>query len=391
MNPMYYLRWLASRQVRQAAEVRRHALKLLKGQCDLLPAEAVRAMEAAIGGLARALARGADLKTLVQAVQEVETTASNRLKPYPHASMRENLEVILVAIAVALAIRTFFLQPFKIPTGSMQPTLFGITVENLLETPEATVPTGLRRWLHSWGLGIRYIHVVAEADGQITAVEPPKQLFPFITRQRFQIGNTVQTIWFPPSTLPNRDGVPPHLLLFAHGGVTPEKTYHKGDTILKLKVASGDHLFVDRVSYNFRHPTRGEIIVFETRGIQQLPQDQFYIKRLLGLGPERLVIGEDRHVTANGERLDATSKGFENVYSFNPADPPRESRFSGHVRYPGYPYELDIRPNHFAVLGDNTLNSLDSRMWGDFSRTNVIGKYCFVYWPFTTRFGMAAR
>jgi len=33
----------------------------------------------------------------------------------------------LVALAVAMGIRTFFLQPFKIPTGSMQPTLFGVT------------------------------------------------------------------------------------------------------------------------------------------------------------------------------------------------------------------------------------------------------------------------
>jgi len=50
-----------------------------------------------------------------------------------------------------------------------------------------------------------------------------------------------------------------------------------------------------------------------------------------------------------------------------------------------------IRPNHYLVLGDNTLNSYDGRAWGEFSRTNVIGKYCFVYWPISSRFGWSSR
>ncbi len=60
---------------------------------------------------------------------KVEDAANKWLKPYPNAAWRENVEVLLVALAVAMAIRTFFLQPFKIPTGSMQPTLFGVTSE----------------------------------------------------------------------------------------------------------------------------------------------------------------------------------------------------------------------------------------------------------------------
>jgi signal peptidase I len=50
-----------------------------------------------------------------------------------------------------------------------------------------------------------------------------------------------------------------------------------------------------------------------------------------------------------------------------------------------------VRPNHYMVMGDNTVNSSDSRIWGDFPRENVIGKSFFVYWPFGSQDGRASR
>ena len=41
--------------------------------------------------------------------------------------------------------------------------------------------------------------------------------------------------------------------------------------------------------------------------------------------------GDDRHLIINGKRLDASTPHFENVYSFNPKEPPRDSHYSGHV------------------------------------------------------------
>src|SRR5207249_235222 len=101
--------------------------------------------------------------------------------------------------------------------------------------------------------------------------------------------------------------------------------------ILRIKVISGDHLFVDRLTYNFRPPKRGEIIVFATAGTRIEQQDQFYIKRLVALGGERVQIGSDRHLVINGHALDSSTPHFENVYSFDPKQPPKESHYSGHL------------------------------------------------------------
>jgi len=255
----------------------------------------------------------------------------------------------------------------------------------------------------SWLRGVSYFHVVCEEDGELREVEAAKTVVPLLVKkQRFQVGNRVYTVWFPPDQLFGGN---------AHrSGLYPGQTFRKGDDIIKLKVTSGDHLFVDRVTYNFRKPERGKIIVFETKGINGLPQDQFYIKRLVALGGERVVIGDDRHLRIDGQRLDASTPRFENVYHL--MGPPRDSEFSGHVNeavanqnqkgglaplFPNGKTEFTIRPQHYMVMGDNTMNSLDSRAWGDFSQASVIGKSAFVYWPFLNqgdrpgRFGWSHR
>jgi signal peptidase I len=74
------------------------------------------------------------------------------------AGWRENVEVFLVAIVIAAGVRAYFLQPFKIPTGSMQPTLFGI-----VGTPTATSPPNpLTRAVQLVWLGRHSIDVTAK-------------------------------------------------------------------------------------------------------------------------------------------------------------------------------------------------------------------------------------
>lgn len=377
--------------------MRKHVWKLLQAQRDLLSAEAVTAMTAAVDALKQQISTGADKARLREEMQNLETTANKWLRPYPHAAWRENVEVLLVAIAVAMGIRTFFLQPFKIPTGSMQPTLWGVSSENLIQQKDFKVPVGLNR-TRDWFAGASYMHLVATRDGTLDAIEEPWRVLIFNVWQRVKLAGEWHTLWFPPDYGAYGLGL--------RAGLEIGTPYRKGDDVIKLRVNCGDHLFVNRLTYNFRHPKRGEIVVFETAGIEKLPQDQYYIKRLVGLGGETIKIGDDRHLRINGERLDCSSDypHFAQVYGFDPKGPPRESHYSGHVngslagRMGMDPRQLaplfldaessqTLPPNRLMVMGDNTLNSRDSREWGSFRRDSVIGKSSFVYWPISSRFG----
>jgi signal peptidase I len=396
---MKFFSRLFSKSAREAHAMCKHVSKLLNEQRDLLTPKAIEEIEAAIRSTESVVANRQDKAALEKEMENLETTANKWFKPHPNSVWRENVEVLLVALAVAMAIRTFFLQPFKIPTGSMQPTLFGVTSTNLLEQSEFKKPTGWDR-VREWFEGVSYVNVTADTEGELTRIDPPLRLLIFNIKQTLWIGGQSQTIWFPPDC-----GEPPRADITAlqyRAGLQLGRPYHKGDEVINLRVQAGDHLFVNRLSYNFCPPKRGEIIVFETKGIEALPQGQFYIKRLVALSDEHVQIGDDRHLIIDGHRLDASTPHFENVYSFNPSEPPRESQYSGHVnqtvadkyvRYALAPYFPDgstvfqVPTGDYMVMGDNTMNSFDSRGWGPFPSTNVTGKAFFVYWPITKRFG----
>ena len=440
---MANLRWFFSHTVRNACAVHKHYRRLLAAQTDILTDAARSAVQLKLAELQIAIAEGHTGKMNLKA-EELQFAADKNLKAYPNPAWRENVEVLLVALSVAMAIRTFFLQPFKIPTGSMQPTLFGVNstpdysyavramdiystkdmgenekerVQSYINEKAASqmeaqksfaIPSSWER-IKDWIHGISYVHFVAPEDGEIGMVKPPWPGMIFSLYQQFQFAGKWHIIWFPPdygeSDLSHR------------AGLFKGKTYRQGQDVVKLRVMAGDHLFVDRLSYNFRKPSRGDTVVFETLGIPEdlrsrygIPGDQFYIKRLIGLPGERVQIGDDRHVRINGQRLDASTPHFENVYGFSPATPPQDSHFSGHLNryvaqlnhldiggadslplFPDADATVDIPTNSCLVMGDNTCNSLDSRFWGPIPEDYVIGRSFFVYWPLSSRFGWGNR
>lgn len=385
--------WFFSRTARNAVDLRRHVQKLVNEQRDLLGADAIEAVAQACQQLNDVLVSRD--KAVIQAqMQHLITAADQWLKPYPHGAIRENVKELVAAAIVIFGFTTFFLQLTKIPTGSMQPTLYGITERNLKADPDFQVPGLFTRLAHFWMKGISYYQITAKADGELREIKPPRSVFPFITIQRLQVGDTWYTVWFPP------DGLEKRAQLRTADTFRQGDVFLKGEDIIRLQVNTGDHLLVDRFTYNFRRPTRGEIFVFKTKGISRLTPDQLYIKRLVALGGERVRIGNDQHLIINGERLDASTPRFENVYTFSPVH--REGAYFGHVNelvanrlgigslsplFLDENHERIVSPKHFLAMGDNTLNSFDARAWGEVPQDNVIGKCWLVYWPFTERFG----
>jgi signal peptidase I len=182
--------------------------------------------------------------------------------------------------------------------------------------------------------------------------------------------------------------------------IGPGRTYKKGDAIARGYTDTGDHVFVDKCSYHFRKPSRGEVFVFTTQNIEAMGNpgppprkpSQFYIKRLAGVPGDELRIAAPE-LFINGQR--ATEPGFVRVMQGNKYSPLTGYRgYSNSIgdilRDPEVPYRVPER-GYFA-LGDNSFNSSDSRAWGTAPQENLMGPGLFVYWPFLrdpqTRFGL---
>jgi signal peptidase I len=125
-----------------------------------------------------------------------------------------------------------------------------------------------------------------------------------------------------------------------------------------------EYLIIDELSYRFREPQRGDIVVFK------YPNDpsQYFIKRIIGLPGETIEIKDSRVRVYK----DKGSVG----YFLN------ESQYLSDVEtYANKNFQ--IGDDEYFVLGDNRPNSMDSRMFGPVHKKMIVGRVWLRGWPVT--------
>ncbi len=250
------------------------------------------------------------------------------------ASLREWADALVFAFVLAMFIRTFVVELFKIPSGSMSPTLLGDFV--------AEGPANDHNNQSGWYLMIKD----RGSDSVQVFHKNSKSVFEYEGRQAIVTLTTSQ-----------RD-------------------------LLRLLHLEEHRIFVNKFAYWFRKPDRGDISVFRVpfqkdpgeyeRNGHIFPVKPFnrnqgvYVKRVVGFGGEELMIDPDQRLRVNGEVV-REPVVFERL-RYNTTDRTPE-------------YSVKVPEGQVIMFGDNTDNSEDSRYWGGVPLDNLRGKAFFRYWP----------
>lgn len=375
--PLAIMFFLTPRYRKEAKLVLRAARKLLRYRRDILPEKQVTILHEGIARLEAAL-RKRERNGIEEATNRLHGTFDEAAPAPPLAGLRENTEVILVALVIALGVRAYFLQPFKIPTGSMQPTLYGVTGTPTVEPPPAWPLRAAEFILR----GRTYIDVEASADDTVIGLREISR-FHFFTSTEIITRSRTYSVPAPLDVV-RRDF-----------RIYPGRPLTAGQPIVRGYADSGDQLFVDKVSYNFVRPALGDVFVFRTTGIRRIEAglapgmgSQYYIKRLAGLGGQTLRI-DPPQLLVDGHPPELPA--FQRVMSCENGYAGYANSSAGGGTFPilgSSAEEYTVPRNTYFALGDNSYHSSDSRFFGPVPEQNVVGRGLVVYWPFIGQWGL---
>jgi signal peptidase I len=139
------------------------------------------------------------------------------------------------------------------------------------------------------------------------------------------------------------------------------QNFNVDGTSMEPNLHNGELILVDKWTYLFRPPARGDVIVF----VAPPHPDMDYVKRVIGV-PGDIITIRDTVVIVDGVTLNETY-----------VDPRNQGNLFANKNITN----LVVPPNDYFVLGDNRAVSSDSRDWGFVPKANIIGRAAFVYWP----------
>ena len=131
----------------------------------------------------------------------------------------------------------------------------------------------------------------------------------------------------------------------------------------------GDYILVDKISYHFHPPARGDIVVFRYPG----DTSRDFIKRVIAVPGDKIAIKRENgtyHVFVNNKMLNQ-------LYSNEAPDGP----YPADCAAPKTCTPETVQPKHVFVMGDNPGASFDSRSWGQLPMSDMIGRARISYWP----------
>lgn len=373
------------------AEAAKELAKLWRHERDRMAPSNRARLEAMVQELKRAAGARPTEEEASKQIGRAEKLYGELAPRVRHPSIAENVDVVLVAVVVALGIRSYFLQPFKIPTNSMFPTLRGVVVTKL--ESEKQIPNPVQRVAEAVLCGRSYVDFELPAGAQVMPHHCQSKGFFFLKRLHvvYEAGGAFQTkVLATEASFEDMDrgvGLLPR-------SIEERDAHERAPRRIMARVDTGDHLFVNKVAYHFSRPKRGDSFVFRTTGLQTSynlgrdPRDgsQYYIKRCVGtpgdvmrVDPPKLYISGAEAKEPEMRRVFSGAPGY-NGYSNRPANGPP-------FRNLGAPNETYTVPKDgYWAMGDNSYNSQDSRQWGHVPLENVVGKALIIYYPFNRKF-----
>lgn len=121
-----------------------------------------------------------------------------------------------------------------------------------------------------------------------------------------------------------------------------------------------EYLIVDEISYRFRLPERGEVVVFRS----PVTQNEYYLKRIIGIPGERVSVDNNKVIIYNDEHPQGIAVSEPYLAESTPGK-----------------ISLTLGPDEYFVLGDNRDASYDSRRFGAITSAHIVGRTWLRGWP----------